>query len=398
MELKETQYQPCLFHTLAGWKPQYSTMYRPSPDGGFVINDGTDADWHLIRVWNNLYAGEIKLTATVQPVPGCNADFYIHHWGNIDICAIGADGKVVNNGMARSVACKQLSNGRLEIEVEFENRHNSISVGLTRSKVGPRYQGENRDQWQIFDLRISRRDFAIDDVDKLVVVDVGARGGARMEWLGYGKQIEFVLVEPEPAAAESLRKQGCTVIEAGLSNVQGKSPLYITRYPACSSLLRPNDAVLSRYHLAPIFDVVATTEITTERYDGLYAAGKVPAPDVIKIDVQGLEYEILEGCGDLLSGCSAIELEAHFYPLYLGQKLIGDIVTYLDGFDFALRKLSEQANFDGERVEFNAFFTKRGQLSSTMTKKVAFVERLWRLQTSDRGQRIARRILQKIAA
>jgi hypothetical protein len=87
--------------------------------------------------------------------------------------------------------------------------------------------------------------------------------------------------------------------------------------------------------------------------------GAVPVPDAIKIDVQGFEYEVLLGFGHLLADCLGIELETHFYPIYKGQKLIGDIVSLLDDFDFVLRALKHVPNFDGDAIEFDAFFTKR---------------------------------------
>ena len=67
---------------------------------------------------------------------------------------------------------------------------------------------------------------------------------------------------------------------------------------------------------------------------------------------------MLHGFGHLLSECLAIELEAHIYPIYMGQKLLSDLVSLLLPFQFVLRKIQPVPNFDGDIVEVDAIFTK----------------------------------------
>ena len=91
-------------------------------------------------------------------------------------------------------------------------------------------------------------------------------------------------------------------------------------------------------------------------------------PDYIKIDVQGFEYQVLKVFGRLLKNVIGIELECHVYALYEGQKLLGDLVAFLDDLDFSLRALQPQnarAVFNGEVCEFNAWFLKRDHAMPT---------------------------------
>ena len=154
--------------------------------------------------------------------------------------------------------------------------------------------------------------------------------------VGARKQlVRPVLFEPNPpsccSSAEAVGGMpGALVIEKGLFNRCGKRPLYVTWQAGCSSLLEPNAEVLKRYRVAPAFEIRQVVEVECARYDELHAAGVVPPPDVIKIDVQGVEYQVLEGFGDLLKHVLAVTLEAHFYQLYRGQRCIGDVVSYLD--------------------------------------------------------------------
>jgi FkbM family methyltransferase len=197
---------------------------------------------------------------------------------------------------------------------------------------------------------------------RLCLIDVGAMGGMQAMWRPHLDSIHPILFEPNPEEAAKLRTQHgyATVVEAALSNIVGRRNLVITKNPTCISLRSPNQEFLSNYEIHPHLQVIGTHEIDCTRYDVLYQKGVVPLPDVIKLDVQGCEYEALLGFGALLQDCLGIELESHFYPLYRGQRLMHDIVALLSDHGFVLRKLDQDkiGNFDGDLVEVDAFFTK----------------------------------------
>ena len=199
--------------------------------------------------------------------------------------------------------------------------------------------------------------------DRLCLVDVGGAGGVQDKWLRVADRVMPVLFEPNPEEAARLREtiagqfdQGL-VVESALANTVGRRSLNVTRFWGCTSMRRPDPEVLSPYRIAPLFEMARSVEVDCTRYDLLHAAGRVPAPDVIKIDVQGFEYEVLLGFGGLLQNCLGIEIETHLYPIYRGQKLLGDMVAFLADFGFVLRALRPVASFDGDVVEADAWFT-----------------------------------------
>jgi FkbM family methyltransferase len=183
-----------------------------------------------------------------------------------------------------------------------------------------------------------------------------------VKWQAYEENIAAVFFEPEPKEAQALRdKVGPrhTVIEAGLSNVDRRRKLFLTWNPEVSSLHEPNFDLLINYGIHnPHFEVIGTQDVECVRYDTLFREGRVPAPDAIKIDTQGHEYEVLQGFGGLLDLCLAIELEAHFYPVYKGQKLLYQIIDLLSAYDFVLRRLDPIRHYNGDLVEADAVFTK----------------------------------------
>jgi FkbM family methyltransferase len=227
---------------------------------------------------------------------------------------------------------------------------------------------------------------AVDEL--LCFVDVGSRGGLQAKWHPHADAIRAIMFEPDPEEAARLRDQigpnsRHMVFDHGLSNLVGRQKLYVTVNSLDSSLLPPNAEFLANYEIRPHFELERQAEVDCTRYDVLYYEGKVPSPDAIKIDVQGFEFQVLEGFGSLLQHCLGIELEAHFYPLYREQKLLHEIIGMLRDYGLMLRTLQLVGQFDGDLVEVNAFFTKSRHavrsLSPPQRRKFDLLTKVWEL-------------------
>ncbi|MDB5396955.1 MAG: methyltransferase FkbM family [Rhodospirillales bacterium] len=220
----------------------------------------------------------------------------------------------------------------------------------------------------------------------LALVDIGAAGGLQRKWAKYRRRISPVMFEPNPAEAARLRRSRPTypsalVMEHGLGESNRTYTLNLAHWPGCTSLLTPDPTVLAGYKIAPLFETVKQVKLECVRFDELYRAGRVPAPDVIKVDVEGYEYEVLCGFGELLHGVLGIEAEAWFYPVFKGQKLLHDLVALLSPFDLYLRRIEPVPGFEGDLVCVNAYFTrgKGGQpdLTQEQRQKFALLQRVW---------------------
>ena len=231
----------------------------------------------------------------------------------------------------------------------------------------------------------------MDDENLLCLVDVGALGGLQSKWLPYVDKMFPVLFEPNRAQARIIEKHAAAyprslIIQKALAHVSGPRELFVTQNPNCVSLLEPNFDLLRGYGIKVHFDVVGREIIECERYDKLFVEGVAPAPDAIKIDAQGFEYEVLLGFGELLHHCLGIEVEAHFYPLYRGQRLLDEIIDLLAAFDFVLRRIdvNKLDNFDGDVVEVDAYFTKGRRLIASLPEqrqsKFHLISEVWGLQ------------------
>jgi FkbM family methyltransferase len=138
-----------------------------------------------------------------------------------------------------------------------------------------------------------------------VIYDIGADAGLYTvlvgEMVSNGKVIAF---EPHPLRRESLKRNlnlntvSAIVRTEALGNKQTKAEL--------SYGLHTNDR--NELEVAESGDF----SVTVNRADQLIPE-EIPPPDVIKVDVEGAEYSVLKGFGDLLndSQCRIIYIEIH---------------------------------------------------------------------------------------
>jgi FkbM family methyltransferase len=78
-------------------------------------------------------------------------------------------------------------------------------------------------------------------------------------------------------------------------------------------------------------------ELPVRSLDSFVIANKLPEPDLLKLDVQGYELEVLKGAPMMLQRAKAVICEVSFVPLYEGQCLFADVVTFMSLAGFSLR-------------------------------------------------------------
>ncbi|MEH1940930.1 MAG: FkbM family methyltransferase [Nostoc sp.] len=120
-------------------------------------------------------------------------------------------------------------------------------------------------------------------------------------------------------------------IPLALWKCEGKSKLYVTKNPACSSLYPP-----SKYYIeyfvgnSKLIELTDIHEVETTTLDIFCQSEKITEIDFIQLDIQGAELPALEGADWILkSGTLGIVSEVEFTELYAGQPLFSDLDLYL---------------------------------------------------------------------
>ena len=98
-------------------------------------------------------------------------------------------------------------------------------------------------------------------------------------------------------------------------------------------------------------------ELTTTTLDDL--AGRIPAPALLKIDVQGAELEVLEGAKATLASCEVVQLEVALLPYNEGAPTLLEVLNYMAERDFVPFDVSGMSRPNGiDLAQLDLLFTR----------------------------------------
>ncbi len=161
------------------------------------------------------------------------------------------------------------------------------------------------------------------------ILNMGARGGLSFPYIKLEKIKNLYLEGIEPDKQEALailkskQNRYNKVHPFALSDKVQYKELYITRGIGCTSLLEPNLEELRYYTFSPRFEVIKKIKFPVTTLNKLYS--KEERFDFICMDVQGSEYDIINGGKMIFKNALAISFESHFFEYYKKQKLFPDL-------------------------------------------------------------------------
>ena len=196
----------------------------------------------------------------------------------------------------------------------------------------------------------------------ITFVDVGSRNGV-LELADIAEFVEAYGFEPNPSEYEKLVKgtadallyhgissppyRKLSYFPFALGDFCGKHELYITRGPGACCMLEPNMARLSEIRskggmiteqkpFEEQFAKVDVIEVDVKTLDVFVKDNSIKYVDYLKIDVEGFEYQLLEGSRTILANTGVIKVEVSFIPVRKEQKLFSHIDLLLRDFGFDL--------------------------------------------------------------
>lgn len=102
----------------------------------------------------------------------------------------------------------------------------------------------------------------------------------------------------------------------------------------------PNPAY-GEYRLGDACQFVKSVEVDLFSLEDALKQANSRAIDFLSLDVQGAEYDVLDGAKDFLRDhCLGIQLEVEFLPIYKGQKTFSQINELMDEIGFELVELN----------------------------------------------------------
>lgn len=187
-----------------------------------------------------------------------------------------------------------------------------------------------------------------------VFIDIGANLGIHsiIAARHMGKDCKVIAVEPIKSNQKLLKRniklnkisEKVTLIPTALSSEKGTQTMYFEDgfSPAASF---KSDSFLNN-----------SVNVPTETLDSIISKYKL-APNLIKIDVEGAEYEVLKGSKKTLSITNNLLIEIHNYKLNEFGTSLDEILAFLKEFGFKSKILAEYNNQTGLNYS-HYFFSK----------------------------------------
>lgn len=196
------------------------------------------------------------------------------------------------------------------------------------------------------------------------VLDIGANRGqfalAVHKLLPSARIISF---EPIPKAAEIFREvfrgtDSVTLHETAVGPRSGDADIHVSNREDSSSLLpiaEAQDAIF------PGTAEIGTQRVRVARLTDCVSKESLKPSDLLKIDVQGFELEVLNGCDEYLALLGWIYVECSFIELYEGQALADEVIDWLRDRGFTLQGVYNMT-YDkrGRAVQADFLFQRTG--------------------------------------
>ena len=177
-------------------------------------------------------------------------------------------------------------------------------------------------------------------------IDVGSAGGIIADLNPIAFAVDAIGFEPNPDHFADLSTadshwRSLRYLPHAIGGQSGTRTLYRPRFGNSSTMLPPNTAIGDAFDKLQFFDVEETTQVDVIRLDDALDQFDIRNPDYLKLDVEGAEFEILEGAAQSLSTLSAIRVEVCFIEVRQGQRLGMEVGYYLERLGFRLMHMTE---------------------------------------------------------
>jgi FkbM family methyltransferase len=195
---------------------------------------------------------------------------------------------------------------RIPLSIQIYVRGLARRAGLTRAYLAVKRRFGTEQRYEAAFDDALRSSIAPGDV----VWDVGANVGRYTVVFSelVGQEGHVVAFEPVPATFDYLSAAAADRPNVTLLSVA------LGAESAVSEINVMSDARAGTHSLVSNAPESSAVSVTVERGDQIRVNRSLPAPNVIKIDVEGFEYEVLLGIADTLElpTCRAVMCEVHF--------------------------------------------------------------------------------------
>lgn len=180
-----------------------------------------------------------------------------------------------------------------------------------------------------------------------VLIDIGASGGLHDAWRDLAKYAVCVAFEPDDREMRST-PQASTVYRklyiynrALTAGTEGIADFYLTKAPACSSLLPPWTERLAAWEFAGRFEILRKSKVETIHLQTVLRQLKIDQVDWFKTDSQGTDLRLFQSLGEpRMRRVLVAEFEPGILDSYQGDDKLCQLMSAMDGPNFWMCDMS----------------------------------------------------------
>jgi FkbM family methyltransferase len=157
-----------------------------------------------------------------------------------------------------------------------------------------------------------------------VLIDIGASGAPPEIWEKIARYSIYVGFDPDLREIQEVQEghfyKSIIINEAITDEKENHEvPFYLTRFPHCSSTLKPDVASLSNFLFSDLFIVEKETTVRATTLNSVMNRLSLSYIDWIKIDSQGTDLRIFKSLKEeVCSRVLAVDIEPGLIDAYIG--------------------------------------------------------------------------------
>lgn len=181
--------------------------------------------------------------------------------------------------------------------------------------------------------------------------DIGARGGFDTSLWPVAFASEAVGFEPNPDEFELLNTgkddvwMNSRFLPVAVSGENGIRTLNVPSDPVGASLLGPTKLYGPAQTKTQFLDVVETHQVETETLDRILAHFDLLPPEYLKLDIEGVELEVLKSSPITLNQTLAVKVEVAYSKYRADQPMASEVMAFMEQEGFALMDFIESSHW-----------------------------------------------------
>jgi FkbM family methyltransferase len=174
-----------------------------------------------------------------------------------------------------------------------------------------------------------------------ILIDVGASGGLHGAWKDLAKYSVCIAFDADAREMRQNSRAGLAykrlhIYDRALSvGEEGVADFYLTRAPACSSLLPPCTESLAAWEFADRFTVVKKSTVQTIHLQTVLKEQRIEQVDWFKADSQGTDLRLFQDLGQSrMRRVLVAEFEPGILDSYRGEDKLWQLMSSMDSLGF----------------------------------------------------------------